>query len=253
LRSGLLNLISRLSLILMVVAGLSLVGLGLSGSLGFDFAGPSPTPIYTDGPPTIIGDVSPSPSVSGPPITTESPSPSPTFGPTLSPTPVPTPVRAGLFATRVVVPKLGIDLPIVRPKPNEPFPLCDVSEYLTPFDQPGQGGVTYLYAHARPDMFWPLLRENRATGGKSLLGLTVLIYTSDDLVFTYKITEVALHIRDLSVAYDWDPAKGEAVMLQTSESGSASGTKMAAVATLVSFAGADHAAAHPAAHPRVCG
>jgi hypothetical protein len=246
LRSKVLTAISRLSLVLMVVAGISLVGLGVSGSLGFGQA--SPTPFPTDAEPSIITADPSEPLTSEPPTTTESPTPFPSG----DPTPSPTPFRSGLVATRVVVAKLGIDLPVITPKPNESFPLCDVAAYLTPFDQPGQGGVTYLYAHARPGMFWPLLREDRATGGKSLLGLTVLVYTSDDLVFTYKITEVALHIRDLSVAYGWDPAKGEAVMLQASETGTASGAKMAAIGTLVSFASASHAQANPTAHPRVC-
>lgn len=247
MRKRWLDIVSRISLVLMILAGLSLVGLGVTGSLNF---GSGPSPSVSDGPPSIVlanPTDNPSPTIPDT-MATPTPNPSVSFDPGASPTPF----RNGLVATRVVVPKLGIDLPILRPKPNETFPLCNVAAYLTAFDQPGQGGVTYLYAHARPGMFWPLLRENRATGGKSLLGLTVLVYTSDDLVFTYHISEVALHIRDLSVAYNWDPAKGEAVMLQTSETGSASGTKMAAVATLVSFAAASHAAAHPTPHPYVC-
>lgn len=245
MRNRWLNIVSRASLVVMLIAGVSLVGLGITGSLGFG-PGASPTPLDTS-PPVVIVDPSSAPSATIPPTNVSSPSPS------LFPTASPTPLRAGDFVTRVAVPKLGINLPVVRPAPNESFPMCDVAEYITGFAQPGQGGVTYIYAHARNGMFWPLLRENRATGGKSLLGLTVLVYTSDDLVFTYKITAVALHIRDLSVAYNWNAAaKGEAVMLQTSETGSASGPKMAVIATLVSFAGTSYANAHPTPHPYVC-
>lgn len=246
-----LEIAARLSLALMMVSGLALVGLGATGYL--HFGGPAFSPPATAAPPSLVmSSPASSPVPSGPNTAAETPSSSASPTASLAPTPSPTPFRDGLVATRLVVAKLGIDLPVVRPQPNESFPLCAVAEYLTAFNQPGQGGVTYFYAHARTGMFWPLLREDRANGGKSLLGLTVLVYTSDDLVFTYQISEVALHISDLSVAYNWDPAKGEAVMLQTSETDYASGTKMAAVATLVSLASANHADAHPTPHPYVC-
>ena len=70
------------------------------------------------------------------------------------------------MATRVVIPSLGIDLPIVSRDlavPNQGpdvYPPCDVAVYHTSFQQPGQPGTAYLYAHARDGMFLPLLNAS---------------------------------------------------------------------------------------------
>ena len=62
------------------------------------------------------------------------------------------------IATRVVIPRLGIDLPVVASPPNEQFPLCNAAEYMvlgTALAYPGLPQATYLYAHARTNMFLP--------------------------------------------------------------------------------------------------
>ena len=58
--------------------------------------------------------------------------------------------------------------------------------YLPILSQPGFGGATYLYAHARDGMFLPLLR----TKGRDQRGLIVDVWTSDDWLYQYEITEV---------------------------------------------------------------
>ena len=185
----------------------------------------------------------PTPLITLPPISSRTPEP------TASATPPPPPDRV---ATRVQVAGLGIDLPIV--KPNIGYPYCGVAMYLAALSQPGFGKATYLYAHAREGMFLPLLQ----TKAKGQRGQTVEVWTSDDMVFTYTISEVFRH-----VPYDQGldrpaAATSEELWLQTSEGphpppGQPPGPKTQVLATFVSAAPASHAAAHPKAHPVVCG
>ncbi len=192
-----------------------------------------------------------------------SPSPpassAPRASPTLLPFPSPEPSAAisaspavARVATRVVVPALRIDLPVVRP-PNDPnhFPYCNVAEYVPTLSQPGQAGTTYLYAHARDGMFLPLLLQSRVDNGNAMLGMLVQVYTSDDRVFLYEITRVLRHQSELYTR----PA--EQVVLQTSEGprkgvAGYTGLVMMVVADPVSSGPADHASANPTARPITC-
>jgi hypothetical protein len=208
----------------------------------------------------------------GTPAQAVAPSPSPvtSFAPSASPTllPFPTPgasaaasasPAAARVATRVVVPALRIDLPVVRP-PSDPhaFPYCNVAEYLQPsaaapwLSQPGSPGTTYLFAHARDGMFLPLLLQSRIDNGSAMLGMLVQVYTSDDQLFLYEITRV---LRHQSVVYN-EPA--EQLALQTSEGPKKgvpgyTGLVLVIVAQPLSSGPADHAAAHPTAQPVTCG
>src|SRR5687768_9487482 len=109
---------------------------------------------YTD--PTIAGippaasapAVTPAP-VASPPTTATSPSPRASGAP--SPGASPT-FPADRTASRVAIPALGIDLPVIRP-PNDDYPVCDVALFIEELSQPGEGGAVYLYAHARTGMF----------------------------------------------------------------------------------------------------
>jgi hypothetical protein len=183
------------------------------------------------------------------PAPTEQPSPSllplPSLGPAASAAPSSSPT-ASRVATRVVVPALRIDLPVVRP-PDDPnhFPYCDVAEYLPQLSQPGYPGTTYLYAHARVGMFLPLLETPDAT----LLGMLVQVYTSDDQVFLYEITEVLRHQTSLEAAF---ATTDEQVMLQTSEGPRGTIPKTMVVARPISVGPADHAAANPTPRPVAC-
>ncbi len=184
-----------------------------------------------------------------PPAATAEPLPSlapiPSITQPGSPSPGASP-PADRVPTRVVVPALGIDLPVVKP-PNDPnhFPYCNVAEYLTQLSRPGQPGTTYLYAHARVGMFLPILR----TPDSSMLGMLVQVYTNDDQLFLYEVTRVLRHQSSLDVAYQ---AKDEQLMLQTSEGPRGTIGKSMLVARPLSVGPADHAAANPAPQPLVC-
>jgi len=193
--------------------------------------------------PTTDGLATPTPLITLPPIGDRTPEPTPSATP---------PPPADRVATRVRIAGLDIDLPII--KPNTGYPYCNVAMYLEELSQPGFGKATYLYAHAREGMFLPLLQ----TKAKAQRGQTVQVWTSDDLVFTYVISEVFRH-----VPYDQGldrpaAATTEELWLQTSEGphpppGQPPGPKTQVLATFVSAGPASHAAAHPKPHPVVCG
>jgi hypothetical protein len=175
-----------------------------------------------------------------------------TFPPVPSGTPssstAPTATPANRVATRVTVPALDIDLPIVKPPGNGTEPYCNVAMYLQSFSQPGLPGATYLFAHARTGMFLPLLEHSWSNHGASMIGMTVFVYTSDDQQFLYRISRIRQHYpanKDLGSLKVHD---GE-LWLQTSEGPNASSPKLQVVATFLSSGPADHADAHPKPHP----
>ena len=166
--------------------------------------------------------------------------------PSASPTP---PVDR--VATRVRVAALEIDLPIVKPPGGaNSYPLCDVAMYIQELGQPGEGRATYLYAHARTGMFLPILDASLVQNGKSMLGMVVEVWTSDDQRFLYEITEVRRHQLDLDDATN---ATGEELWLQTSEGPKGTPGKTQVIALPISQEAADPADAHPDPKPVVCG
>jgi hypothetical protein len=180
--------------------------------------------------------------------------PLPTINPILLPggNGLPSGVPADRVATRVVVPRLGIDLPIMLQQGAQygTYPLCDVALYLPYLSQPGEGRATYIYAHAREGMFLPLLIASQSNNGQRLLGDIVQVYTNDDYQFIYQIAEVHRHTTDLNEAFS---ETSETVFLQTSEGPAGTVPKLQVVATFVSSSKVDPKDAHPNAHPRICG
>ena len=154
-------------------------------------------------------------------------------------------------ATRLVIRRLNIDLPVILQEDKDGlFPLCDVALYQPLFGQPGQGRATYIYAHARVGMFLTLLRRSeRADDGRSMIGMTVEVYTSDDWRFLYTISEVRRHTRDLN---DAAAATTERLWLQTSEGPMGTVPKLQVVGDFLSAEKVDPQAAHPDAHPKIC-
>jgi sortase (surface protein transpeptidase) len=173
------------------------------------------------------------------------------MGPTRTPAPTRAPdIAAGptrRVATRVTVPQLGIDLPVMRQKTS--YPACNVAMYLREFKQPGQGGPTYLYAHAQRGMFLPLLTASRRRDGKAMIGMRIYVYTGDNFRFEYRITRVRRHASDLRPV---TAAKGETVWLQTSEGPNASYPKLQVAGRLVGHVEVSHAEAHPRPRPKTC-
>ena len=182
-------------------------------------------------------------------------SPAPTALLTLPPLPSPSPdgsatSRIPALATRVVVSALGIDLPVIQ-QPGGPnaFPPCNVAMYLQELHQPGQPGATYLYAHARTGMFLPILTASQINNGQAMLGMLVQVYTSDDQLYLYEVTEVRRHVTTLDAAF---AEQAETVWLQTSEGPRGTTEKVQLIATPLSHGPADHAQANPKAAPVFC-
>ncbi len=122
--------------------------------------------------------------------------------------------------------------------------------YMAAFRQPGQGGATYLYAHARTGMFLPLLQRSQANNGASMIGMRVEVYTGDNRRFVYRINEVRRHAVDFRHVY---ARGGESLWLQTSEGPRGTVPKLQVGASLVSSDSVSHAAAHPRPHAVACG
>jgi hypothetical protein len=177
--------------------------------------------------------------------------------PTPAPTAPPEPFREAAVATRVVVPSMDIDLPIVSRDRRVPrqgpdlYPPCDVAVYHTAFDQPGQPGTTYLYGHARAGMFLPLLEASERRNGRSLIGDLVQVYTDDNLMYLYEITRINRHATDFSMVFD-APPDAEQLVLQTSEGPRGTVPKLQVLAEKLGVEEATQREAHPRARPRGC-
>ncbi len=187
----------------------------------------------------------PSPSLPSPSI---APSADASTGPDGSASPSPTSATDRAVATRVVIPALKIDLAVV-PGPSG-YPLCNVAMYIAELGQPGEGRATYLYAHARDGMFGPIYELATVHhNAKKMLGMIVQVYTSDDKLYLYEITQYRLHQLNLDAA---QAATSEELWLQTSEGPKGTPGKTQLIATLLSVGAADPADAHPKAKPVVC-
>jgi hypothetical protein len=233
----------RLLPAVMTAAGVTLIAAGLLSYSGRAAAAADPT---LSPEPTIVA-VDPSASLvfpSLPPIITAPPA---------SDEPSPTPV-VNRVATRVVVEALDIDLPIIRPRGStSTYPQCNVAMYIQELAQPGHGLATYLYAHAREGMFGPIYEraiQKKSGGPKSMIGMIVQVYTSDDQLFEYAVTEVRLHQLNLGDAIQ---ARTEELWLQTSEGPKGTPGKTQLLALPLITLPANHKAAHPAPHPVNCG
>ncbi|MCI0584445.1 MAG: sortase [Chloroflexi bacterium] len=227
-----LRLRARLLPAILTALGVAFLAAGLLTYTAPVEAGPEPSET-----PTIV---------TLPPTAEPSTTPRPTAGATDTPAPT---FPADRVATRVVVAALGIDLPIVR-QPDPEYPACNVAMYHEALGQPGEGRATYLYAHARTGMFLPILEASKVNNGASMLGMIVEVYTSDDQLFLYEITEVRRHQLDLDDAV---AATTEQLWLQTSEGPKGTKPKTQVVGRFLSTGAADHAAAHPDANPVACG
>jgi len=173
------------------------------------------------------------------------PSAAASAGPSEAPTESPG-VRA--LATRVVIPALNIDLPVIEGPDG--YPLCNVAMYFKELGQPGEGRATYLFAHARDGMFGPIYELAHAGQQRKMLGMIVQVFTSDDKLYLYEIHEVRLHQLTLNAA---QTATTEQLWLQTSEGPKGTPGKTQLVAVPISVGEADPADAHPKAKPVACG
>jgi sortase (surface protein transpeptidase) len=239
---------------LLTAFGVMLLTGGLLSYADPTTAGPEPseTPVIETLPPdaTDVAIASPSPSPSIEP--SESASDSPSVSPSVSAAPTPTPdptLKPGTraVATRVVVPGLDIDLPIIKGPAG--YPPCNVALYLKELKQPGEKGATYLYAHARTGMFLPFLEASKVNNGRRMLGMLVQVYTSDNKLHLYEINQVRRHQRSLDQALN---ARSDQLWLQTSEGPNSSYPKLMVVAKPLSTGPASYGDAHPKPRPVNC-
>ena len=219
---------TRLLPALLTAGGVTLLAAGLLTYTVPVAAEPVATPTPR---PTAVATPTPTPKVTLPPIGTPTPAP-----PTASPDP-------NRVATRVRIAALDIDMPVIEGPAG--YPPCDVAMYIKELYQPGQGRAIYLFAHARPGMFEPLLK----TKAPDQRGSVVEVWTSDDQLFLYEIVEVRRGQTDLEDAIAADT---EELWLQTSEGPSGTPGKTQVIAKPLSSGPADPADAHPKARPRAC-
>jgi hypothetical protein len=196
----------------------------------------------------------PSPSSSAsagnlPPVSFAIPTEAPTGSPGSSV--APSPSSGPAVATRVVIPALRIDLPVVAGPAG--YPYCNVAMYQTaaPFVQPGQAGPIYIFAHARDGMFGPIYNlVMQQHNPDKLLGMLVQVYTSDDKLYLYEVTNVYPHQLNLDRPA---AATTEQLWLQTSEGPHGTPGKTQVLAKPLSVGDADPKDAHPVPHPIICG
>jgi hypothetical protein len=257
---------TRLVPAFLTAAGVVLVTAGLLSYADPTIAGPGPTRsqvavIETLAPsddPSSAASPSAEPTGIAPdPSGSAEPGASPDGTPPASIKPDPTKKPGRAVATRVVVPALKIDLPVV--KGNSGYPYCDVAMYLhtagsasrDAFGQPGEGKATYLYAHARDGMFGPIYElAIPKRNARKMLGMVVQVYTSDARLYLYEIRDIRLHVTDLDGPLGAD---GEELWLQTSEGPKGTPGKTQLRAFPISVADADPADAMPKAKPVKCG
>ena len=237
----------RLLPALLAGAGVTLIAAGL---LAYDGSAVAVVPAPSAEPTIVSADPGGSLPVPTLPPVGASPSPAPAASPDPSATPSLDPNRV---ATRVVIAALGIDLPVVTARGDSTtYPQCDVAMYIQELGQPGDGRATYLYAHARDGMFGPIYERailKRNGGPASMVGMVVQVYTSDDVVHEYLVTEVRLHQLTLDDAIR---ATSEELWVQTSEGPRGTPGKTQLVARPLIVLPADPADAHPTARPVTC-
>ena len=146
-------------------------------------------------------------------------------------------------STRVRIPYLRIDLPVVR-GPNA-YPYCNVAMYQPIMWQPSEPGVTFIYAHARTGMFLPILTASKINNGAAMVGKLVYVYTSNSLMYTYRITKVDRHVTSIQWAVGITYRK---LLLQTSEGTNYTFPKVVLEASPIAVTPVSFAAAHPTPH-----
>ena len=194
-------------------------------------------PIATPSPSADAGvTTTPSPRITLPPLGSGGP-------PSVLP-----PIPANRVVTRVRITQLKIDLAVIRDQ--DPHVPCGVAlEFVDPrFGEPGEGRATYLYAHAQKGMFLPLLTKSKVSKGNAMLGMLVEVWTSDDQLFMYMITDVRPHVSSITGLAAPLAVKTDQMWLQTSE-GKGSDPKLQVVSELLTQQSASHADANPAPKP----
>lgn len=174
-----------------------------------------------------------------------SPTPFPSIGPAI---PTATPEPDG-FASRIVIPALDIDMPVVQAPQG--FPYCNVAQYVKEFSQPGQPGSTVIGAHARKGMFLAIHDAVRINAGRVMLGMLVLVYTNDNRLYLYEIDLVLRQQTNYDIVA-LPPGVTQQLVITTSEGGRNDPHKIMVRARHLYETAADPVRANPPAHIVVC-
>ena len=95
-----------------------------------------------------------------------------------------------------------------------------------------------------------VLTASQKDNGKSMIGMLIEVYTTDNMEFLYEAVAVRRHITNLDSAF---ATTDETLWLQTSEGPVGTVQKVQVIAKPLSSGPADPTAAHPKANPIVCG
>ena len=243
-----LNAVSRVVPALLTALGVVLITAGLLTYPDPTTAGTAvlESPEIIEAPTEVVES---DPPASASPSASIDVSPAPSPGTTTRPT-------GREHATRVVVPALDIDLPIIRG--NDGYPYCNVAMYLSSskkadkdvFGQPGEGRATYLYSHARDGMFGPIYNlAIRDRTPNKMLGMIVQVYTSWNRLYLYEVRSVRLHVTSLDKAM---AREKEEVWLQTSEGPKGTKGKTQVIGRFLSVEDATKKEAQPKPKPVRC-
>jgi hypothetical protein len=129
------------------------------------------------------------------------------------------------------------------------YPLCDVAQYWTIYDLPGAPGTTWIYAHAQPGMFLPILLTADSTAGTGLLGKEVTLQLRGGRLLRYEIEDVKQHALNRRIARRDRPGEHR-LILQTSEGPPGTVPKLQVAARLLDTEWTDEAV--PVPRPRAC-
>jgi len=146
-------------------------------------------------------------------------------------------------ATRIRIPSYSIDLPVVAGPSG--YPYCNVAMYQKILWQPTERGVSFIFAHARTGMFLPLLNASKINNGAAMVGKLVYVYTSNSMLYTYRITQVRRHVTSVQSAVG---ITTEHLWLQTSEGPNFTYPKLIVIADRIASQPTSYAASHPTPH-----
>lgn len=224
---GLNSLLVRAQVAAFTAAGITLL---MSGLLAYDAtavlvptAQPTATPLAATPGPTAL----------------------PTFAPVV---PTATPEPTGK-ASRIIIPALDIDMPIVQAP--EGFPYCNVAQYVKEFSQPGREGTTVIGAHARKGNFLPIHLAARVDDGAPMLGMLVLVYTNDARLHLYEI-DLVLRQQTSYAIVALPPGVTQQLVITTSEGGRNDPHKIMVRARHIYDTAADPKRSNPTPHIIVC-
>jgi hypothetical protein len=145
----------------------------------------------------------------------------------------------------------GINLPVVRGPSG--YPYCNVGMYNGAYAQPREPleWATFVYAHARKGMFYPLYTAWKAGRADKFVGKLFYLYTSNNKMHTYRITAWAT---GLSGQMRKVTSAGiDKAWLQTSTGPNSTYPKLFVKATWISTVPVSYSAAHPTPHIVKCG